>query len=72
MPPARKPPGSRPAPKLGPYRELVDAWLEADRTAPRKQRHTARRVWQRLVEEHDARSPSGRSASTCTIAGGAG
>ena len=29
-------------------------WLEADRDAPRKQRHTARRVWQRLVEEHGA------------------
>ena len=39
---------------MGPYRALVDAWLEADRTAPRKQRHTAHRVWERLVEEHDA------------------
>jgi hypothetical protein len=28
--------------------------LEADREAPRKQRHTARRVWQRLVDEHHA------------------
>ncbi|MGI8728736.1 MAG: hypothetical protein ACR2LK_01835 [Solirubrobacteraceae bacterium] len=26
----------------------------ADRDAPRKQRHTARRVWQRLVAEHGA------------------
>ena len=26
----------------------------ADREAPRKQRHTARRVWQRLVDEHRA------------------
>jgi hypothetical protein len=26
----------------------------ADREAPRKQRHTARRVWQRLVAEHGA------------------
>jgi transposase len=26
-----------------------------DMSAPRKQRHTARRVWQRLVEEEDAR-----------------
>jgi transposase len=28
--------------------------LVADLTAPRKQRHTARRVWQRLLEEHEA------------------
>jgi transposase len=28
--------------------------LEEDRVAPRKQRHTARRVWQRLVDEHGA------------------
>ena len=28
--------------------------MEADREAPRKQRHTARRVWQRLVDEHGA------------------
>ena len=54
LPPARKRPEGRPAPKLGPYRELIDGWLDADREAPRKQRHTARRVWQRLVEEHGA------------------
>ena len=29
-------------------------WLVADRDAPRKQRHTARRVWQRLVAEEGA------------------
>jgi hypothetical protein len=28
--------------------------LLADRQAPRKQRHTGRRVWQRLVAEHGA------------------
>jgi transposase len=54
VPPARKPPGSRPAPVMGPYRALIDAWLEADRTAPPKQRHTAHRVWERLVEKHGA------------------
>ena len=52
LPPPRKRPVGRPAPKLGPYRLLIDAWLIADREAPRKQRHTARRVWQRLVDEH--------------------
>ena len=54
VPPVKRAPVSRPAPKLGAYRALIDAWLEADRDAPRKQRHTARRVWQRLVEEHGA------------------
>ncbi|MCA1699936.1 MAG: IS21 family transposase [Actinobacteria bacterium] len=54
LPPERKRPEGRPAVKLGGYRELIDSWLVADREAPRKQRHTARRVWQRLVEEHGA------------------
>ncbi len=54
VPPVKRSPVWRPVPKLGGYHELIDGWLEADRTAPRKQRHTARRVWQRLVEEHDA------------------
>ena len=54
LPPAKRPPVWRPAPKLGAHHALIDAWLEADRDAPRKQRHTARRVWQRLVEEHGA------------------
>jgi transposase len=51
LPPARKRPEGRPAPKLGPYRALIDSWLVADREAPRKQRHTARRVWERLRDE---------------------
>ena len=54
LPPARCSPAHRPAPKLGAYRALIDEWLEADREAPRKQRHTARRIWQRLVAEHGA------------------
>src|SRR6266511_669380 len=52
LPPPRTRPERRPAPKLGAYRPLIDEWLKADREAPRKQRHTARRVWQRLVDEH--------------------
>jgi transposase len=51
-PPPRKRPQGRPAPKLGPYRPLIDEWLRADREAPRKQRHTAGRVWERLRDEH--------------------
>jgi transposase len=54
VPPAKRASASRPAPKLGPYRAIVDEWLEADRVAPRKQRHTAKRIWSRLVDEHGA------------------
>lgn len=53
LPPARKKP-DRPAVVLDRWKPMIDGWLEADREAPRKQRHTARRVWQRLVEEHGA------------------
>jgi len=53
VPPVRKPP-VRTAPVLGHYEALIRGWLVADLEAPRKQRHTARRVWQRLLEEHDA------------------
>jgi transposase len=54
VPPAKRSPVGRPAPKLGAFRVLIDEWIEADRDAPRKQRHTARRIWQRLVAEHGA------------------
>ncbi len=54
LPPQRKEPEGRPAPKLGRYRALIDSWLAADREAPRKQRHTAKRIWERLVEEQGA------------------
>ena len=32
---------------------LIDAMLAEDLGAPRKQRHTARRAWVRLRDEHD-------------------
>ena len=54
VPPVKRAAVGRPAPKLGPYRAVIDGWLEADRTAPRKQRHTAKRIHQRLVDEHGA------------------
>ena len=50
-PPARKVP-ERAAPVLGPVRPFIDAMLREDLDAPRKQRHTARRVRERLIEEH--------------------
>ena len=39
---------------LGPYVSTIRGWLTEDLNAPRKQRHTARRVWQRLLEEEGA------------------
>ncbi len=37
--------------KLDPYKPLIDSWLIADKKAPRKQRHTAKRVFRRLRDE---------------------
>ena len=54
VPPPRKEYPLRPRPAIGPYAAIIDGWLLADREVPRKQRHTARRVWQRLVAEHGA------------------
>jgi transposase len=42
----------RPSPVMATFKSLVDEWLRADATAPKKQRHTAHRVYKRLVEEH--------------------
>ena len=39
-------------PVLGPYMGIIDRWLEGDRGQPKKQRHTARRIYNRLVEEY--------------------
>jgi hypothetical protein len=51
IPPERKVP-ERVAPRLDPVRQLIDAMLREDLDAPRKQRHTARRVRARLADEH--------------------
>jgi transposase len=55
VPPPRKVYPPRPRPAIDAFAEVIDGWLLADRLVPRKQRHTARRVWQRLVAEHGAR-----------------
>jgi transposase len=39
-------------PKLDAFVGVIDAMLEEDKTRPAKQRHTAKRVWERLKEEH--------------------
>jgi transposase len=42
------------ASRLDPLKPVIDEWLVADLDAPRKQRHTAIRIFDRLVREHDA------------------
>jgi transposase len=39
-------------PKLDGFTEIIDGWLEGDREVHRKQRHTAKRVFERLRDEH--------------------
>jgi transposase len=39
-------------PAIDPYRGVIRAWLKEDETAPRKQRHTAKRIYTRLVDEY--------------------
>ena len=45
---------SKPTPKvaLGPFQEVIQQWLQEDKQRPAKQRHTARRIFQRLREEY--------------------
>jgi transposase len=47
-----RPRASQPYPVLGPYLHIIDRWLNSDKESPRKQRHTARRVYHRLQYEH--------------------
>ena len=54
-PPPYKLSEPRPAPVFGPFRPFVDDMLVVDETAPRKQRHTARQIYRRLVAEHGYR-----------------
>src|SRR3954471_1052911 len=42
----------RPRPKLDPFLPVIHRILEDDKKAPRKQRHTARRIFERLRDEH--------------------
>jgi transposase len=51
QPPGYREAGHRAKPKLGPVLDAVHRILEADRSAPPKQRHTAARIYHRLRNE---------------------
>lgn len=53
VPPPRKAPVRTPPVLTPALRQVINEWLVADQTAPRKQRHTARRIFVRLCREHD-------------------
>src|SRR3954467_8163078 len=43
--------------EAGPLMPVIDAILAADRSAPPKQRHTAKRIFERLRSEYQTQSP---------------
>jgi transposase len=57
IPPPRRTP-ARTSPRLAPFQAAIDAMLRVDLDAPKKQRHTARRVLARLADEHGAQDLS--------------
>jgi transposase len=58
-PPPFRRPAARAKPVLGPFLPVIHQILDDDRCAPAKQRHTARRIYERLRDEHGYRGCSG-------------
>lgn len=52
--PVQQPAARRARPRLGPVVDFIESILAADRKAPRKQRHTAHRIYVRLCQERRA------------------
>jgi len=44
---------NRKAPVMDPVKTIIDDILITDKKAPKKQRHTAKRIHQRLIDEHN-------------------
>src|SRR3984957_13688114 len=59
--PAQRKKTERPAVKMAAAASLIDAILESDRKAPRKQRHTARRIFDRIRAEVPGCTPAERT-----------
>lgn len=54
--PRKKPPVRRS--RLDPFKPVIDQMLREDLDAPRKQRHTVKRIFDRLVAEHEMEGSS--------------
>ena len=68
------PPGYRrcrpPArPKLDPFTGIIDQILDDDGSMPTKQRHTAKRIFERLRDDHGYRAATRPSRITCGCVG---
>ncbi len=50
-PPGYRPPQPRPRKKLGAFLDRIKQILKADQARPRKPRHTAKRIWERLCAD---------------------
>ncbi len=55
----------RPSPVLASVIPIVDQWLLEDQQRPKKQRHTAHRIWQLLHDEY--RFPGAESTVRCYV-----
>ncbi|MFI0451133.1 hypothetical protein [Actinomadura sp. 6N118] len=62
----RKPLPPRPL-DLDLFKPLIDEMLRADLTAPPKQRHTTKRIFDRLLDEHDAAGASYYTVRTYVV-----
>jgi len=51
VPPGYRLKEPRKKPVMGPVAHLIEAWLEQEKDWPRKQRQTAQRIYERLMEE---------------------
>src|SRR5277367_2563368 len=52
-PPGYRMSQARVSPLMDQFKPLVEQWMESDKSAPPKQRHTAQRMFERLRDEHD-------------------
>ena len=50
-PPGYRIQAERPKPKIGPFLDRIADILQSDKELPKKQRHTAKRIYQRIKEE---------------------
>jgi transposase len=50
---------ARASPVMDRYRAMIEQWMESDKTAPPKQRHTAQRMFERLRDEQEFSGDAG-------------